>query len=242
MSVLEAGGGITIKPVDRPQQLEGAFNVVAEAFGRQTQDGFWMAMTPGWETEAGQIAGTKSMVDRWRNATVDRNGQPNTMFIVATVPDSSTPDGERCVGYAIWAQLSEKEGFGEKLVPFPVENMYPDDAKEQRFLLQATDSFFRRRKEVLHEVKNLDYPAVLVLDICAVLPEFQKRGIATALTRWGLEEARKRGIEAVMEASVMGRKVYKKLGFNQDGGEFSWTLDDEFQGRNLPSNVFMRTR
>jgi ribosomal protein S18 acetylase RimI-like enzyme len=232
---------VIVSLVERAQQLEEAFNVTAEAFGRQTEDGFWMAMNPGWDTEAGRIVCVNSMIGRWHKKTMDKEGRPNTMFLVATIPDPSKADGQRVAGFAIWVQLSELEGFGESMPSFPFEEMYPDDATEQRFLAQATNSFFSRRREVLHKKASSPTPAVLVMDINAVLPECQGRGIGTALTKWGMEEARKRGIEAVMEASVMGRKVYKKLGFEQDGDEVQWTVDEEFQGRILPSNVFMRT-
>ena len=39
----------------------------------------------------------------------------------------------------------------------------------------------------------------------------------------------------------MGRRVYAKLGFQQEGGEIPYVVDEEFRQRDMPSNVFMRT-
>ena len=39
----------------------------------------------------------------------------------------------------------------------------------------------------------------------------------------------------------MGRHVYEKLGFHQEGGEVEYDVAEEFKNRPLPSNIFMRT-
>ncbi len=58
---------------------------------------------------------------------------------------------------------------------------------------------------------------------------------------WGLEEARRRGnLEAVTEASVMGRRAYERLGFRPQA-EIVYEVDEEFRDRDRPSNLFMRT-
>ena len=77
-------------------------------------------------------------------------------------------------------------------------------------------------------------------------PAFQRRGIAGKLTKWGLKEAERRGgleavLEAVLEASAMGRPVYERLGFKVEGTEIPYNVDEEFAGRDMPASVFMRT-
>lgn len=88
-----------------------------------------------------------------------------------------------------------------------------------------------------------DAPAVFALDLCAVAPAWQRRGIAARLVRWGLEEAERRGgLEATTEASAMGRHVYAKLGF-QPVGEVDYGVGEALlAGRRLPPNLFMRTK
>lgn len=43
------------------------------------------------------------------------------------------------------------------------------------------------------------------------------RGAATMLIRWGIEQAEKDGVPAYLEAGVMGKQIYEKLGFRQVG-------------------------
>ena len=77
-------------------------------------------------------------------------------------------------------------------------------------------------------------------------PALQRRGIAGKLTKWGLKESERRGgleavLEAVLEASAMGRPVYERLGFKAEGTEIPYNVDEEFAGRDMPASVFMRT-
>ncbi|KIW09096.1 uncharacterized protein PV09_00041 [Verruconis gallopava] len=46
-------------------------------------------------------------------------------------------------------------------------------------------------------------------------PAFQRRGAATALTRWGMAKASLQGVPVMLTASPMGRKVYLNLGFRE---------------------------
>lgn len=101
-----------------------------------------------------------------------------------------------------------------------------------------------QRRQVLQEKAEprSAQKSVMILDLCAMDPEFQRRGIASKLVEWGLEEARRLGdVEAITEASRMGRSVYKRLGF-QEIGEIRYEVDAEFRDRSLPSNVFLRTK
>lgn len=80
-----------------------------------------------------------------------------------------------------------------------------------------------------------------MLDLCAVDPAFQRRGVASRLVEWGLQEAQRRGgLECLTEASVMGRLAYERLGFRPEG-EIEYKVDEEFRTRSMPSNLYMRT-
>ncbi|KAF4983897.1 hypothetical protein FZEAL_773, partial [Fusarium zealandicum] len=240
-----ASTDLRIEPMTSPDDVAAGFNCTVSTFGHQTQDGIWMAMNPGWDTASGSAAATKRFVDRWASATRDRNGDLNTIFLKATLPDDAS--GRRVVaGFAIWQQVSMVEGHGD--VPaedlrkvMDLEALYPGDEAEQRFLVQADRSLHRRRIEVVKEKAAASPPAAMVLDLCVVDPAFQRRGVAQRLVRWGLDEAERRGgLEAITEASSMGRGAYVKMGFRPEG-EVVYDVDDEFRGRDLPSNLFMRT-
>jgi len=53
------------------------------------------------------------------------------------------------------------------------------------------------------------------LDMICVLPEYQGRGAAGMLMRWGTERADHEGVEAYLEASPVGKPVYEHFGFGE---------------------------
>ncbi|KAK5102295.1 hypothetical protein LTR70_000080 [Exophiala xenobiotica] len=233
-----------IAAMESPKDVEQGHDVVCACFGQQTHDGIFFAMNPGWDTPQGRAAGAKRLVERWRSITKDRNGDPNTVFLKAVVPGQ---DGEeQVVGIAIWVQASIVVGRGDAPMDLSktmdLEALYPGNKAEQRYACQLDASLHRRRGEVVKEKATASPPAIMVLDLCVVHPDFQRRGIAGGLVRWGLDEAQRRGcLECTTEASSMGRHVYTKLGFRQEGGEIEFEVDEEFRGRDTPSNIFMRT-
>ncbi|KAI0133667.1 acyl-CoA N-acyltransferase [Xylariales sp. AK1849] len=225
---------VRIELITDANDFEPAYDPIRNAFGRQTADGIWIAMNPGWGTALGKSKNAALLADRWRS-TKDAG---NAFFLKATVPDG------RIVGLAIWVQSSLVDGYGEPPPPLDFSALYPDDERQQRFCHQLIGSMQRLRREILEERAKPDsaQKSVFILDLCAVDPEFQGQGIAKSLVQWGLDEADRRGgLEAITEASRMGRRVYGKLGFTEVQ-EIKYVVDEEFGERELPSNVFMRTR
>jgi len=243
---------VLVELINEPVDFLRGFEVQGAAFGAQAKDAIWIAMSPEWDTTSGKRAGAARLSKRLENRTINAAGQPNTVFLKATVTDPDDPDRRLIVGMAIWQQLSAVSGYGD---PPPenqgeslgVHDLYPDNKSEQLFLTQAFQSLHKRRFEVVLEKKvlNENPPATFVLDLCAVDPAFQRRGIAGKLVQFGLDEARRRGgIEATTEASSMGRGAYQKLGFKPegDGRDIVYVLDEEFRNRSTPPNVFLRTQ
>ncbi|KAI0600109.1 hypothetical protein F4775DRAFT_548050 [Biscogniauxia sp. FL1348] len=229
---------LKVSVIDRAEDIVEAFECVRAAFGRQARDAIWTGLNPGWDTAAGAARGAARLVERWR-------GSADTVFLKATLPRADAEQGVVIAGFAIWVQASFVEGRGDE-PELDLEALYPDDAAERRYLAQVYRSLVRRRGEVVREKagggEEEGLPAVMVLDLCATHPAFQRRGVASALVRWGLAEARRRGIrEAVTEASSMGRLVYERLGFRREGPDIVYEVDEEFLPRERPSNVFMRT-
>lgn len=52
---------------------------------------------------------------------------------------------------------------------------------------------------------------VLALLVCHA--DWQRRGAGTALTQWGVDQAKRLGLPAYVEASVAGQPVYERCGF-----------------------------
>lgn len=53
----------------------------------------------------------------------------------------------------------------------------------------------------------------VVLDTLVTHPEHHRRGAGGMLVAWGCAEADKRGVEAYLEASIMGAPLYERFGF-----------------------------
>ncbi|KAI5198649.1 hypothetical protein E4T39_06705 [Aureobasidium subglaciale] len=237
---------VLIEVIDEEQDFSTAFTIISKCFGHQTNDAFWKAMNPGWDTPIGATAGTNRMIKRWKSVTHNRAGKPNTVHLKATVPDPNNPGERVMAGFAIWAQLSMVEGMGDApstdvSTAADLEELYPGNETEHRFLRQCFASFVSQRVNTLEEKASASPPATFSLDLCVVDPDFQRRGIANKLVEWGLEEAKKRGgLESTTEGSAMGRFVYQKLGF-EPVKEVIYEVDEEFQDRKLPPSLFMRT-
>ncbi|KAI0834094.1 hypothetical protein F5Y06DRAFT_279853 [Hypoxylon sp. FL0890] len=217
-------GELRIEIMDLPEDVEAGFACAANAYGKQARDFIWTCMKPGISYDS------------------DRNA--NTVFIKATLPR----EGQRViVGMAIWFQLSMVEGRGIRpsddiRSSFDLEKLYPNNETEQRYLSQLFRSIVKRRIEVAREKETSQPPSMFHLGLCAVDPAYQRRGIASKLVQWGLDEAKRRGgLEATTEASSMGRHVYERLGFRGEGSDIEYQVDSEFISRERPPNLFMRT-
>ncbi|KAI1104088.1 hypothetical protein F4804DRAFT_332653 [Jackrogersella minutella] len=235
-----------IEVIERPQDVVAGFDCASKAFGEQTRDAVWIAMNPEWDKDGpeGRTRAAARMVEQWRQKSYDNNGNANTVFLKATLPNQ----GQRqVVGIAIWTQFSMVEGRGSRppddpCEPLSLDKLYADNEIEQRFLSQVFRSFFRRRGEVIKEKETSEPPSLMHLELCVVDPAHQRKGAASKLVQWGLDEARRRGgLEATTEASSMGRHVYRRLGFRGEGSDIKYQVDNEFIARELPPNLFMRT-
>lgn len=232
---------IRVEPINSPGDLTQAFSCVSEAFGRQAKDSVWLVVNPKWDSPEGQKEGAAALVNRWQSIKTNQDGDPNTVILKAT---GTLATGRRVVvGMAIWQQASFIEGHGDPPTDDLGSALDGLDPVEQRFAKQMFKSLWRRRIEYTKEKAKTDSPAIFVLDICAVDPAWQRRGIAQKLVQWGLDEAKRRGnIECTTEGSGMGRALYQRLGFRPEGTEdIEYIVDEEFRSRDKPPNLFLRT-
>ncbi|KAF2657268.1 hypothetical protein K491DRAFT_655166 [Lophiostoma macrostomum CBS 122681] len=235
--------GLLVEPIKDSNDFPQAFRCANEAFARQAKDAIWKGLNPGWDTEKGAQEGANRFRKRWESITTNRDRKPNTIFLKATLPVTEEDPSERqIVGLAIWQQASIVDGYGDPPADDPVADLGDIDPTEKRFASQMFKSLTKRRTEVVKEKAKSTPPAIFVLDLCAVDPAFQRRGIAGKLVQWGLDQAQRRSLEATTEASSMGRGVYEKLGlWRESEKDIEYEVDEEFKGRVLPSNVFLRT-
>ena len=233
-------------------------SVIGNAFGHQIRDALFRGMNPGWETPEGAKVSAERTAEKWKTISKDKDGNPNTVFLIATVPGHNlspeeTAGAERkIVGVARWVQVSDVPGYGEPVRPDLrdadgngynyVAELYPDSEREQRYIAQAFASLVRRDREICREkaaafasgtLQEGEKPANFHLALCVVEPDWQRRGISQKLVSWGIEEARRRGgLECTTEASSMGRGSYMKLGFKPEHDppeDIVFEVDEEFK-------------
>ncbi|KAI1350931.1 hypothetical protein F5Y01DRAFT_325656 [Xylaria sp. FL0043] len=219
---------VTVEVVDSAQDFVAGYHIVSETLGRQVNDTVWQASNPGWDTPEGQAAGVQRM---------------------ATIPDPNSHDPGRriIIGFALWIQSATLPEYGivhsgELRDAMDLDALLPGNKSEQEFLCQMYHCKVRPRLEFLKAkaASSTEPPVILVLGTCATYPSYQRRGIGTKLTQWGLDEARRRGISDVtVEGSRMGRRLYERLGFRPQGQSILYEVDDKFSNREKPSNVFM---
>lgn len=74
------------------------------------------------------------------------------------------------------------------------------------------------------------------LKILLTHPSHQRRGAGTALTRWGIEQARRLGVATTVFASPMGLGLYRRLGF-REVGRFRVQCEGEGEFLEIPALV-----
>lgn len=79
---------------------------------------------------------------------------------------------------------------------------------EKVFAQRVMDDFSGSR------ARNMAMPHGL-LDICFTAPEYERKGVASALVNWGLRRIDAEGWPAFTEASIRGAPVYERLGFER---------------------------
>lgn len=124
----------------------------------------------------------------------------------------------------VWNDIG-LEGFG-----------FPPVAREPSFQLHRAIGLDDARPHQ-HFVARIDgvaagmatlttYCGVATLQNLATRTAFRRRGIGTALTRHAMREGRKRGfLTGVLQASEMGRGIYRDIGFRDVGTISSYLLD-----------------
>jgi GNAT superfamily N-acetyltransferase len=81
------------------------------------------------------------------------------------------------------------------------------------------------------------HQCTIALDLLATLPTHQRRGLARAHIKWGLDLADREGLLVFLESTPSGEKLYERLGFK----EVSRATHDleKWGGEGLYTHVFM---
>lgn len=169
------------------------FEITSLAFG--TREPFWNATWPNHWTESGREAGAQ----RFKNT---KNSDPTAKYMKA-VDDANG----KIVGMAKWSIFVDHTPSFNK--PDGNKGDHANDNEEKAHQQYLANQFFAERRDAI----RMSNGNIVCLDILAVDPPYQRRGVASALVEWGTKKADELGLEAVVEGSSSGQGVYEKQGF-----------------------------
>lgn len=148
----------------------------------------------------------------WLNMITDELADPTAQFVCVTAGDS-------VVAFAQWNPPSK---------PAPIDlPTWPADTD-----VALANSFFGGLFSS-HE-RLMGRRPHWYLELVATRPEFQGKGAAGMLLRWGLEQADRDGVEVYLEASPEGKPIYEHFGF----GELESMVID-LEGKGLEEKEFV---
>ncbi|KAJ7189008.1 hypothetical protein C8R46DRAFT_1206119 [Mycena filopes] len=122
-------------------------------------------------------------------------------------------DSELLAGVAVWVLF---DGKTPQLEDGVVVAPPRERTKEDEEALVGVDVEIRKRfGEISTETRDrfMGGSRYWYLSFMAVDPKYQKRGVGQALLRWGLDQADAEGLEAYLESSDDGLRLYEKNGF-----------------------------
>lgn len=172
--------------------MERAFEIASLAFGRAQP--FWNVTYPNHWTPAGRQSGA-------RNFQETKRSDPFAKYVKAIDNASG-----RMVGFAKWCILVNTVPDFSKISKYNQES----DADERKAYQQyLTTQFFAERRDAI----TMSNGNIVCVDLLAVDPSYQRRGVASALIAWGAQRADDLGFDSVVESSAAGQGVYERHGF-----------------------------
>lgn len=133
----------------------------------------------------------------WYDSVVEELADPNAHFICIYDSDS---EEQKVVAYAKWN--GPNAPFGTDLPAWPEG---ADSALGNHFF----GNLVNRHAEIMKGRRHW------YLEIVATRPEYQGKGAAGKLLRWGIEKSDEEGTETYLEASPDGKPIYEHLGFEE---------------------------
>jgi len=172
--------------------MERIFEIGSLAFARA--EPLWDVFWPKHWEEAGRKQGAERMRET-------RRRDHTTKYMKAV--DSETG---AIMGFAKWNVYDAKNNV--PAAPEPVAN-YWDQGDDLEYSAIVGELFAKERNQAVRENGG----NLVSLDICAIDPKYQRKGVGGELVKWGTRKADEMGVVAVVESSVSGKGLYEKHGY-----------------------------
>ncbi|QIW95592.1 hypothetical protein AMS68_001110 [Peltaster fructicola] len=180
---------VTILPAT-DADVTDIFTIASRAFKRNEE--FFTAQFTDHDTPEGRLKGGQRFLEQ---------GQADPNIILMKAVDDGTG---KIAGFARWIL------FMNGSLPVPgLETRHWQTVEDAEYAHGLLVEFVKYRQEHLAKTNG----TMLSLDICAIDPDYQRRGIGNELVKWGTAKADELGIDAVVESSVCGKGLYEKHGF-----------------------------
>lgn len=127
---------------------------------------------------------------------VEELSDPNVHFMVVTSSDASTEG--TVIAFAQWNSPSKV--MSDEMPTWP-------EGSDAELATSFFGTLISTHKRLMEGKKHW------YLELIATRPEFQGKGAAGSLLRWGLEKADSEGLDAYLEASPDGKPIYEQFGF-----------------------------
>jgi GNAT superfamily N-acetyltransferase len=133
----------------------------------------------------------------WYDSVMEEIQDLNSHFVCIVDSDSSE---QTIVAYAKWNSPSA-----------PVSSELPrwPEGSDHEIANHFFGSLIRRHAEIMEGRKHW------YLEVLATRPEYQGKGAAGRLLRWGMQRADEEGTETYLEASPDGKPIYEHFGFKE---------------------------
>lgn len=180
---------ISVLPAE-DADMQAIFTIGSRAF--QNNEEFYTAHYPAHDTQEGRVKGGQRFLEA-------KQSDPNMVYIKAV--DSETG---QIAGFARWLI------FTNRFLTTPsMETQHWETTDDAEYAHGLLVDFLKHREGHLAKTNG----NMVSLDICAVDPDHQRKGVGGKLVSWGTAKADELGVDAVVESSRFGRGLYEKHGY-----------------------------
>ncbi|KAK1660158.1 hypothetical protein BDP55DRAFT_772100 [Colletotrichum godetiae] len=198
------------------KDIPRVFEIVSLAFANDHE--FVDAVFPAHSSPEGRKLGSERMLATF-------HGDPYSIFLKCINTDTG-----RIVAAAKWNIYK-----GGPVPPPPqLDGDYWENEEEKRFAQALFHGFLTPRQQAIEE----SGAKLVALDMLMCDPEYQGQGAGRLLLKAGLSIADEMGVDAVVEGSDRGRRLYVSEGF--DGPHYVCPVPDEFAARRKQTYWWMR--
>lgn len=142
----------------------------------------------------------KAIYDFWYNMIVSELADPNSHYLCITTLGPDSPSKETIIAFSKWNTPS---------APISVDLPTWPEGGDVELANKFFGGMFATHRRLMEGRKHW------YLELIATRPEFQGKGAAGMLMRWGLEKADEEGVETYLEASPAGKPIYEHFGFQE---------------------------